>query len=69
MSLHVNGDEDVLGAVVASKAAGEAMASDGLVKQVEDRLAAVVAAHTNSGDEARLAVDKTVNDNFEPNQT
>lgn len=51
--------------MIAANSTGEPMSSNDFHEQVEHRVCAIVVAHSYTGDEARLAINEAVYDNFE----
>jgi hypothetical protein len=55
--------------MVTSYSAGNTVKCCGTAEDVEDGFSPIVIARTYAGDDAGFAVDKTVDDNFEADET
>lgn len=53
--------------MISTHPTGTAMSGNGVQEEIQDCLRTIVVVGLNTGYEAGFAINKTVNDNFEPN--
>lgn len=67
--LHPFCDNQIFRTVIAPDPAGHTMLFNGVLEEVKDSLRAIVVVHAEAGDHVRLAINKAVHHNFEPDES